>query len=84
MSQTQDLANKYQIKSEIQHILDRPGTWVGSITNDLITAPIYYPSQNKLKIVDNIPFNQALHKLVDEVFSVGELFLYFNLMTFKK
>ena len=69
MSQSQDLASKYQIKSEIQHILDRPGTWVGSITNDLITAPIYYPSQNKLKIVDNIPFNQALHKLVDEVFS---------------
>lgn len=66
---SQDIAGKYQIKSEIDHILSRPGTWVGSITNELITAPIYFPSQNKLKIVDNIPFNQALHKLVDEVFS---------------
>ena len=63
-----DQNNKYQIKTEIEHILDRPGTWVGDINTEYIESYIYMPSKNKFQLME-IDYNAALHKIVDEVIS---------------
>lgn len=65
----ENIDNKYQIKDEITHILDRAGMFIGSTINVLKTSTIYFPSKNILKEVDNVPCNDGLHKIIDEVFS---------------
>lgn len=69
MSTEKDLSQKYQIKDEIQHILDRQGMWVGSTITEVMDAPLYYPTKNMLIMKEGVPFNQGLNKLIDEVFS---------------
>jgi DNA topoisomerase-2 len=64
-----DIQSKYVIMSEIDHVLKRPDTWVGSTINEMVKMPIYFPSKNLIKLADNCPYNEALNKLVDEVFS---------------
>ena len=69
VEQTVDVDEKYQIKSEITHVLDRPGMFVGSITTDLINYPLYIPSKNKIIYQQNTGHNAGLLKLVDEILS---------------
>lgn len=64
-----DLSSKYQVKDEIEHILDRQGMWIGSAVSELVTAALYFPSKNMIQLRDNIPYNQGLNKLIDEVLS---------------
>ena len=62
------IEEKYQELSEIQHILARPGMWVGSIKPEEKDAFIYNSKIGKfeMKIVNYIP---AMLKVVDEVIS---------------
>jgi len=62
------IEEKYQELSEIQHILNRPGMWVGSIKAEEKDAFIYNEKIGKfeMKIVNYIP---AMLKVVDEVIS---------------
>lgn len=60
---------KYQVKDEISHVLDRPGTWVGNINTEVIDYPLFIPSKNKIMQVPNTGYNAGLLKLVDEVLS---------------
>lgn len=62
------IEEKYQELSEIQHILQRPGMWVGSIKSEEKDAFIYNTKIGKfeMKIVNYIP---AMLKVVDEVIS---------------
>lgn len=64
-----DVDEKYQIKSEIDHVLDRSGLWIGSINTEVMKYPLFIPSKNKIQILDNIGVNYGLLKLVDEVLS---------------
>lgn len=61
--------DELEIKSEIEHVLDRPGTWVGSLETDVIDYPLFVPSKNKMELVKNVGYNEALLKLIDEVIS---------------
>ena len=65
---TKKIEEKYQELSEIQHILNRPGMWVGSIKSEEKDAFIYNSKTGKfeMKIVNYIP---AMLKVVDEVIS---------------
>lgn len=65
----QDFDEKYQTKSEIDHVLDRPGTYVGSRNTEVIQYPLFVPSKNKIQMLQNIGYNEALLKLVDEIIS---------------
>lgn len=58
-----------EIKTEIEHVLSRPGTWVGSINTDLVNYPLYVPSKNKIQVLSNIGYNAGLLKLIDEIIS---------------
>lgn len=62
------IEEKYQELSEIQHILTRPGMWVGSIKSEEKDAFIYNSKIAKfeMKIVNYVP---AMLKVVDEVIS---------------
>lgn len=62
------IEDKYQELSEVQHILSRPGMWVGSIKSEEKDAFIYNKKTGKfeMKIINYIP---AMLKVVDEVIS---------------
>ena len=62
------IEEKYQELSEIQHILTRPGMWVGSIKTEEKDTFIYNSKIAKfeMKIVNYVP---AMLKVVDEVIS---------------
>lgn len=63
------MEEKYQIKSEIEHILDRPGMYMGSTNNELVEQMLYQPSTDKIVLVKNSPHNAGLQKLFDEILS---------------
>lgn len=66
---SQNFDQKYQVKSEIEHVLDKSGMWIGSTANNVISYPVYLPSKNKIQLMQNIGKNDGLLKLIDEVLS---------------
>jgi DNA topoisomerase-2 len=62
---TQDLAQQYQQKTDKQHILDNPDTYIGSVEQIDTELWVHDNEQNKiiLKAIDYIP---GLYKLFDE------------------
>ena len=62
------IEEKYQELSEVQHILQRPGMWVGSIKSEEKDCFIYNEKTGKfeMRIINYIP---AMLKVVDEVIS---------------
>jgi DNA topoisomerase-2 len=63
-----ELANKYQQKTDKQHILDNPDTYIGSV--EIVDSELYIFSTNeesKSKIVEKqLQYIPALFKLFDE------------------
>jgi len=59
------LAKQYQRKTDRQHILDNPDTYIGSVENIESDMWIYDESQNRIhqKTIEYIP---GLYKLFDE------------------
>jgi DNA topoisomerase-2 len=64
-----NVEEKYQIKDEIQHILDRSSAWIGSKSIEYIDYLLYQPSENKLKEFKDVEYNAGLLKMIDEVIS---------------
>ena len=58
------LKKKYQKKSDKQHVLDNPDTYIGSIENIVNNSYIYDNNSNKI-IQKNIEFIPGLYKLFD-------------------
>lgn len=64
-SQDQNLATQYQQKTDKQHILDNPDTYIGSIEN--VDASLYIHDDTTGKIVlETLEYNPGLYKLFDE------------------
>ena len=62
MEMAQSLDEKYQQKTDKEHILDNPDTYIGSIEN--VSGPMYiYDTRIVQKDID---YNPALYKLFDE------------------
>ena len=62
---SQELAKKYQKKSDKQHVLDNPDTYIGSIEN--VTSDTFIYDDNSKKIIEkNISYIPGLYKLFDE------------------
>ena len=60
---SENLGKKYQKKSDKEHVLDNPDTYVGSIENVVSEQYIY---KNDKIVSEEIDFNPALFKLFDE------------------
>ena len=58
-----DLTQTYQQKTDKEHILDNPDTYIGSIEN--VSGPMYILSEGKI-IQKDIDYNPGLYKLFDE------------------
>jgi DNA topoisomerase-2 len=65
MSSSDQLANQYQQKTDKQHILDNPDTYIGSIEKVDTEIYVYSESANKITL-QNIEYNPGLYKLFDE------------------
>lgn len=63
------LSSKYQTKSELDHILDRAGIYIGSMQTEIVDYLLYIPSTNKIIPIKNTAYNPGLLKLIDEVLS---------------
>lgn len=66
MSKKEILAKKYQKLTDIEHVLHRPGMYVGSTTPH--SGDHYLMSDNKI-INQNVIYNPAFIKLFDEILS---------------
>ena len=65
MSTTDELSTKYQQKTDKQHILDNPDTYIGSVED--VDAFVWLLNETNNKIVEkNINYIPALFKLFDE------------------
>ena len=60
-----ELAKKYQKKSDKQHVLDNPDTYIGSIENINTNTYIFDETKNKI-IEKSINYIPGLYKLFDE------------------
>jgi DNA topoisomerase-2 len=65
MTSKEELSKKYQKKSDKQHVLDNPDTYIGSIENIECDAYIYDEDTKKI-IQKQIIYNPGLYKLFDE------------------
>ena len=63
MTSTTSLELQYQKKTDKEHILDNPDTYIGSI--DTSTGPMYVLKEGKI-VLEEIEYNPALFKLFDE------------------
>lgn len=57
---------KYQQLSEIEHVLKRPGMWIGSKNN--ITAEQFIPVDGEM-VLTTLTYNPGFQKLFDEIIS---------------
>lgn len=62
---TSNLAKQYQQKTDKQHILDNPDTYIGSVEKTESNMWVYDDSSNKI-ILKPIEYIPGLYKLVDE------------------
>jgi DNA topoisomerase-2 len=61
-----EIAQKYQRKTDKQHVLDNPGMYIGS--TDIIDSNLWVFSEESQKIVSkNIRYIPAVYKLFDEI-----------------
>ena len=60
-----NLASEYQSKTDKEHVLFRPNTYIGSITNTVDNMWVYDDATNKI-VLKQIQFVPALYKLFDE------------------
>ena len=61
----QDLAQQYQRKTDKQHILDNPDTYIGSVEN--VDAQMWvFDDANKKIVLKDIEYIPGLYKLFDE------------------
>ena len=64
-SSTSNLATQYQRKTDKQHILDNPDTYIGSVENVDSQMWVYDDEKNKIVLRD-IEYIPGLYKLFDE------------------
>ena len=66
MSNNKSIEEIYKKKTQLEHIIDIPDTYIGSIEKTDIESWIYDESQNKM-IYKNIQYIPGLYKIFDEV-----------------
>lgn len=65
--QSKTVEEKYEMLTDIQHVLMRRNMYVGDDNTVLEEMYLYKPSENKIVLVKDVLFNAALLKFFDEV-----------------
>lgn len=68
MASKKSLESKYQSMSELDHILNRSGMYIGSVKNENKQMFLYSSDDAKMKLVD-VEYTPALLKMLDEIIS---------------
>lgn len=68
MANKKSLESKYQSMSELDHILNRSGMYIGSVKNENKQMFLYSSDDAKMKLVD-VEYTPALLKMLDEIIS---------------
>ncbi len=68
MVSKKSLESKYQSMSELDHILNRSGMYIGSVKNENKQMFLYSSDDAKMKLVD-VEYTPALLKMLDEIIS---------------
>lgn len=61
------IEDKYEMLTDVQHVLLRPNQYVGNTNSVLTEWRLYKPSENKIVLCENIETNDAILKFFDEV-----------------
>lgn len=65
-SSSQSLSDTYQKKTQLEHILDRPDTYIGTVNNEPTTMWLFDDESSMMQPKD-IMVNPGLYKIVDEI-----------------
>lgn len=68
MAKVKSIEEKYKSLTEVEHILQRSGMWIGSINKEEKQSFIYDNESGKM-ILSNVTYIPAVLKLVDEIIS---------------
>lgn len=68
MAKVKSIEEKYKSLSEVEHILQRSGMWIGSINNEENQMFLFDNDTDKM-CLKNVSYIPAVHKLVDEIIS---------------
>ena len=66
--ESKSIESKYQSMSELDHILQRSGMYIGSVKNETKQMFLYSTDEAKMQLVD-VEYSPALLKLLDEIIS---------------
>ena len=66
--ESKSIESKYQSMSELDHILQRSGMYIGSVKNETKQMFLYSTDDAKMQLVD-VEYSPALLKLLDEIIS---------------
>lgn len=61
------IEEKYTQMSDVEHILARPGVYIGNIHADVVKYNLYKPSDNMVVRTEGVGYNAGLLKLFDEI-----------------
>lgn len=59
--------DKYKQLSDIDHVLMRPGNYLGNMHAEIVSYNLFKPADNKIVRLDNVAKNDGLLKLFDEI-----------------
>lgn len=68
MAKVKSIEEKYKSLTEVEHILQRSGMWIGSINKEEKQTFIYDTESDKM-VLKNVTYIPAVLKLVDEIIS---------------
>ncbi|VVU94450.1 DNA gyrase/topoisomerase IV, subunit A [seawater metagenome] len=66
MSENSDIKNKYKKMSQIEHVLKKPGMYIGEVTPKTELEWIFDKTENKM-IKQEITYSPGLYKIFDEI-----------------
>lgn len=66
--ESKSIESKYQSMSELDHILQRSGMYIGSVKNETKQMFLYSTDEAKMQLAD-VEYSPALLKLLDEIIS---------------
>ena len=65
-SNDKKIADKYQKKTQLEHILDLPDTYIGSVQTNEETLFVFDDETNKI-VKKKINYNPGLHRIFEEI-----------------
>jgi len=67
MAPKKSVEDTYQKKTQLEHVLHRPGMYIGDI--DFVTAERWIINDDRVFVRKNVSYSPGLYKIFDEIFT---------------